>query len=456
MSIIYFNIYIGKKQEQKIALLFPPTFDIMGIIKLLIVRGVFMNVATLITIGLYLPFALLLAIFAIVYLIVGYKKGMGQSLFSFVATIIAIGVSLTLTKGLAVLLAKPVTATLPKALVDQVPSVAQGFIQGGVEIVLSYCLFWALLIVALIVLKSVVKRPAIEAKSQKLNVSNGASRAIGSLIRGVDALLVVLMLLLPLYGGIATTMPTVKALVQLSEMAEENADREEDMQMLNAMADHPVVALYRHGPGGWVNGWLTSFTINGKTTNIVAAADGVTGLLERTGTLKEALNSKDKQAALDASQDLVNYARDNVINERWFYSLVMTTADNLQEKVETQVDGADRYSAIGDLLDMPIEDFQANADIVLDFTSDYLDIYSNCDDISDLNSAEVKDDLEELYANLQEQNPQAQELTDIVLGDVLGLLPNNSLNIDSIILDDNISNHVDLGDLGDVVNPIIP
>ncbi len=411
-----------------------------------------MNAVT-ISIGLYVPFALLLTIFGIVYLIAGYKKGAGCSLLSLAATVVAVLISLALTKGLAVLLASPVTALLPKDLVSQVPSIAQGFIRGGVEILLSYVLFWMLFIVALVVLKNLAKRPSLEAKLQKCNANTGVSRAVGALIRGADALLVVLMLLLPLYGGIATTIPTAKALVQLMAMTNEDATTEETMDILKAMADHPVVALYRYGPGGWVNGCLTSFTINGNTTNVAAAAEGVTGLLERTGTLKEAVNNKDKQAALDASKDLVDYARDNVVNERWFYSLVMTTADDLQKQVESQVDGADRYAAVGDLLDMPMEDFQANADIVLDFTSDYLDIYSNCDDLSDLNSAEVKDDLEDLYTDLQEQNPQAQGIADIVLGDMLGLLPDNPLDVDSSILDGDIP---DLGDLGDAVGSVIP
>lgn len=415
-----------------------------------------MDLLTVIKLALFVPFFLVLAIFAAVYLTAGYKKDLGRSIVSLLATALATGLSLLLAKLISSALSGTVFAALTSVTDGlDVNSLGAGFVKGALEIVLSFVLFVLFFIITLAVLKSVGKKIKWGAL-EKLNTGKKGTRLAGMALRGIDAVLVSVMLLLPIYGTIATVAPPAAALLGISarangtdvtmQISEEPAEpirvqfaavsvrpaaalagmgEADAVEIMNTLADHPVLVPYKYGPGSWVYSELSSFSMNGKQVDIATAAESLEGLLDRFEKCTAAIESENMDATAKATQELIDYARKKVINQRWSYDMVMafvgeidTLLDKYADELSEEEELLQLYDMARPLLDMSFEDYTNNAEGILDITSWLIDIYGKVGNGKEFTEAE-EDELEiELFGHLGRllnQSKQAVGLKRIIL-----------------------------------------
>lgn len=397
-----------------------------------------MDVLTIIQIALFVPFFLVLTIFAIVYLINGYKKDFGRSLISLSATIISIVISLLMAKGISWLIAAPVVSLLPAEVTEflaEFGTLGSNFAQGIIEVALSFLLFCVFFIAGLAVLKSVGKKIQWN-KLENLNTGKKSTRLAGMGIRTVDAILVSMMLLLPLYGTLAMAAPPAATLVRMSESSvapQQRSDALPDpaevkeistLEILEAVANHPILAPYKYGPGAWVYSGLSSFSMNGQTVDITTAVNSLEGMLDRLQNCRSAIEAEDAEDSVSAIQELIDYTRNEVINQRWSYNMVMafvgeidTMVEEYAEELSDEEDLLEMYGRLRPLLDMSFEEYTNNAEVLLDFAGWVIEIYGQYGD-GNVPDKEVEKLQKELYVrlgNLLNHSEQAVALKQILL-----------------------------------------
>ncbi len=441
-----------------------------------------MDILAVTKVGLFIPFVLTLLVVAIFYLIDGYKKDFGKSLVSFIATIIGTIVSVLLAKLCAWGTAKLFTPLILKKLSDlseemgSVLSLASGFIQSAIDVGMSFLFFSLFFTISVLIFKSLGKKIKWE-KLEKLNPGKTGTRIAGMGIRGIDALLVTVMLLLPLYGSISMAAPPVASLLDVFEsfsvttpqenespfspndfdeslpsgylenallneenntvltdngsnqvvtmskmimplsqenMAPVNASpdiQEEDIsKIIDAVANHPVLIPYKYGPGSWIYSGLSSVSLNGNTINITAAVESVEKILNLVQKYIEALEDEDTEEALEIMEELIDYARNEVINQKWSYDIIMAFVGELDTLVETyadelpadaDVDIEEMYDQLRPLLDMTYEEYTTNAEGLLDFASWFIETYGQYIN-EPLTDEKEKELTEEMYAQVGE------------------------------------------------------
>lgn len=364
-----------------------------------------MDILAIVQYGMFVPFVFVLLLFGIIYLMNGYKKDLGNSLISLVATILTTVVSLLLAKGVGLLVSKPLLALLPaevsEVLAELGPfsSFGESFIKGGIEVVVSFLLFGFFFLVCLAIFKTVGKKISWE-KLENLNSGETGTRLAGLGIRGIDAVLVTIMLLLPLYGTIAMVAPPVATIIEMSESFaapqarsvsyeeyeepeyEANGEEVEIIDLVEIVANHPVLAPYKYGPGDWVYSGLSSFSMNGKTVDIASAADSLEGLLDRVQVCLDAFEAQDADALVVALQDAISYTRDEVIHQRWSYNMVMAFVGEMDGIVaefagefQEEAEMLEFYEQAKPLLNMTFEEYTYNAEGILDFAEWALNTY---------------------------------------------------------------------------------
>ena len=375
-----------------------------------------MDTLTIVKLALFLPLALILAIFAIVYLINGYKKDLGRSLISLGATAVAVAGSLLLAKGISRIAAPLLIKAIPAEMMSnfaEFGSFADGLVQGAIEVVLSFLLFGLFFIISLAVLKSIGKKISWNA----LNADTVGSRLAGMGVRAVDAVLVTVMLLLPLYGTVAMVAPPAAALLRMSASTAQPQQRgnvspdvsetaeNEELAILEAVADHPALLPYKYGPGSWVYSGLSNFSMNGKSVDVTAAAQSLEGLLDRVQVVQAAIETEDEQVILDAVQEVIDYTRKNVIQQRWSYNMVMALVGELDAQVELHAEELAEeeevqamYDQLRPLLDMSFEDYKQNGEALLSFADWLLSTYEQYYDAYD--EAKEEQLMQEMYTRI--------------------------------------------------------
>ncbi len=373
-----------------------------------------MDLLTIVKIALFVPFLLVLTIFAIVYLIAGHKKDLGRSIVSLLATAVSVCLGLLLAKLLSFLLSGPIYSAFTSAMGgagESFGTFGEGFLKGIIEIVLSFVLFVLFFIIALAVLKTVGKK-INWGKLEKLNTGKKGTRIAGMAVRAIDAVLVSVMLLLPLYGTIAMVAPPAATLVKMTERTESPAqdvmqaeddgvyvpvqfaavsyasatpgaesDEPNASEVLDVLANHPVLVPYKYGPGAWVYTELSTFSMNGKQVDIATAAESLEGLLNRFENFVRAVESEDEAKVISATDELVEFARKKVINQRWSYDMIMAfvgEVDGIIKQYSPMLEDEDElkfYNTLRPLFDMSFEEYTHNAEGILDFAAWGLDKY---------------------------------------------------------------------------------
>lgn len=366
-----------------------------------------MDVLTIVQITLVVPFLLLLAIIAIVYLKDGYKKDFVRSLLSLVATSISVVFSLLLSKGISRLVSEPMLSLLPPRVAEYMAmrgDIWFTIAQVVIEVAVSFLLFGLFFFITLAIFKAVSKKIPL-GKLEKLSAGKVGTRLVGMVIRGVDAVLVTLMLLLPVYGTIATVAPPAAVVARIGENAalftlegesaiatqqqeiiSDNqvvAEEPSVFEALDVVANHPVLLPYKYGPGAWVYSGLSGFSLNGKTVDVVSAANSLVGLLDRLQACMVAIEAEDVQGATGAVDELIDYTRQEVIYQQWSYDMAMafvgeldTFVENESQAVTVEEELTELYAQMRPLLDMSFEEYTHNAEGVLDFVDWLMEMYS--------------------------------------------------------------------------------
>ena len=364
-----------------------------------------MNISAIIYLLLFIPFVILFAVFGATFMTAGYKKDFGRSLISLGASVVAVIVSFFTSKLFAWALSKLfggiVSSIIPEDS-GMMAGMLEGTVTGVIKIILSLLLFGIFFAITVAVFKVIFKNHVCGAWLDKLNPSTSGSKWGGLGIRFVDALLVVIMLSLPLYGTVATVVPPVSSLMQMSAPKETDdavtltksskntlsvsyMDTEAEfptpapkkiennpaIEIMQTIENHPILIPYTYGPAEWVYSGLSSFSMNGNTVDITRATEVVTGLTERFTALIEIIDSEDPDLIIAKTEEIVSYTRDNVIEERWFYNMCMALLSEFDKAMaEDKLNFGSEEQLITQLrplFDMSYNEFKSNGVALLDF-----------------------------------------------------------------------------------------
>ena len=369
-----------------------------------------MELLSFVPIAMAVPFFLVLLVCGIAYLVDGYKKDLVRSVISLVATAIAVVISLLVAKLIAWAGAGSLLNALPSEVTEVLSvlgTLGESLVRGAFEIALSFCLFGLVFSIVLAILKAVGNRIPL-GKLEKLSKGETGTRVAGMCIRGVDALIVTVMLLLPLYGTVAMAAPPAATVVRLAnsatlgaqsmELSEEQYDEygdyneypveqtydemDELVTVLEDVAASPILVPYKYGPGAWVYSGLSSFHMNGRSVDISSAVNSMSGMIERVQNCISAIESENSQAAVIAVQDLIEFARAEVVNQQWSYEMVMAFVAEADKMIAQQGSGAledaelnAMYAQVRPLLDMSFEEYTHNAEAILEFVGWGVEVY---------------------------------------------------------------------------------
>ena len=313
-----------------------------------------MQYIDLINIALYIPFFILFLIFGIAFCVTGYKNGVWRSLTSLIATVCALLISIGLGKLLGQVVSGPLSSFIFGILsrnAEDVPALVESGINIFLQLLLTLLFYGLILIISAPIMKSLGKRLPWQ-RLQEAPGAQVAHRFAGLGIRMIDAFVLILALLLPLYGGLAHTMPSASLFVGIAE-----ADSPALAQVLHTVESHPTVKVYTNGPAASACSELTDLSVSGQSLDMTAIASGAEGILSRFMAFDEA-DGPERFAALE---ELVRYLREEVINEPWSYSLICIVREELQKS------GDPMAIEFAELLVLSEEEFLANANVLLDF-----------------------------------------------------------------------------------------
>ncbi len=367
---------------------------------------------TVFYICLFIPFIILFAVFGATFMTAGYKKDLGRSLISLGASVTAIIISFVMSKLFAWGLSFVINKALTKAISNDnamMSGLVEGMTQGVIKILLALFFFGIFFAVTMGVFKTVFKN---HIHVDKLNLGTAGSKWGGLGVRFVDTLLVVLMLSLPLYGTLATVVPPVSSIIQFAtaddnetdavmptasarrdtmgvafmdttaaavpdgELMPQKSDSQDVVTVIKLVENHPVLIPYKYGPADWVYSGLSSFSMNGKSVDVSRAAEVMGGLVDRFIAFTEVIGSEDEDLVIAATEKIVSYARDNVVEERWFYNMCMALLSEFDKAIaehSTEI-GEDMavINRLRPLFDMSYKEFKSNGVALLDFLEYFL------------------------------------------------------------------------------------
>ncbi|MBO5222868.1 MAG: CvpA family protein [Clostridia bacterium] len=356
---------------------------------------------------LFAPFLLVVLITGLIFCIKGYKQGLWRALISLGITVVATVLSLLLSRLLAGILSGPILGMIPEIDLGDMAAFndfAQSFVQGLVQEVLAILLFGIILFICLVVLKIVgnhVKRDFLKTESKGMKWG-------GFGVRVLDTVVVTILLLLPLYGTLATYVTPAAKVSEMAWGADSTA-----VKLLSQVANNPIVSLYKAGPAAWVQGGLSGFKVGNATVDLANIADLTDEALEKVDRL---INAEEGEEVIAATADLSEFLRENLIEEEWFYSLVCEFKDQLSVELNAVEDEETKemIQKFLDISDMSQEDFENNGIAVLDFVTYSLENgvvdFAQSGDYSDL-----PEDFSARLGGLMNHSKQAVALKKLIL-----------------------------------------
>ncbi len=320
----------------------------------------------LLTFLLFIPFLLVALVVGLIYFRSGYKRGLWRALISLGATVVATVISLLLANLIAGLLSGTIAGLVPESVFNAmgvIKGLAKSMLTGIVQDVLSMVLFGFFLLLFLIILKIVANRVC----PTKLQVEKKAFKWGGLGVRAVDTVVVTLLILLPLYGTMATYItPAAK----VAGMAFGNDSKV--VSVLNNVAKHPVVNMYKAGPAHWVYDGLTGFNVGDAELDLPKVAESVDVTMQKLNKFKNATTGKER---MQAGKELVNHLKDNVANEDWFYEVAKEASKEFEKQLKEAAtpEEAQQAQLYLDLFSAPKDEFKSSVDRILEFVSYAMD-----------------------------------------------------------------------------------
>ena len=222
----------------------------------------------LLNIILCIPFAIVFMIAAILFLISGYKRGIWRALISFGVTIVSAAISLVLAKIISKPLSQIATGLIKNMNIGDIPVSEEMFfslISGVVSSVVAIILFSVLLFIFCLVGKIL----AAHLKKDKLKVEKKSLKWAGLGVRLVDAVVYTLLLVLPLYGSLATYAPAIDMIMSTS-------GDEESKVIVETITKNPIVQASGSGAASLVYGELSKIEVGKAEIDIVGVTTTVT------------------------------------------------------------------------------------------------------------------------------------------------------------------------------------
>ena len=308
---------------------------------------------------LWIPFVIVMTATLIMFLLSGYKRGLWRSLISLGVTAISAGLSLLLSKLIAHPVAGLIMENIPAEDMDLPfsPEFVTQLVQGLVGVTISLLLFSVLMLMFCLIGKTLSNYLG----DDKLMPKSTGMKWAGLGIRLIDAVVFSLLILLPLYGTLATYTPVVQTAISYVDEQTEDVEA-----LMDAVTEHPVVTASQDGPVGWVYDGLAEAQIGDNSLDIAGMADSVSGLMEKV----EALENASEETAVPRALELIDYLRSDVVDEDWCYELVIE--QSLPEMRTMLLEDATENERIMvekllELCDMSQKDFRKNSHAILDF-----------------------------------------------------------------------------------------
>ncbi|MBR5322806.1 MAG: hypothetical protein IKU48_04615 [Clostridia bacterium] len=332
---------------------------------------------------LWVPFILYASIYGTIYSVRGYKKGLYRSLISVGATGVAGVISAILAKFFAAriaddaynaIMSEGIDASSP-FVADLVALFAKGALQGFMALFLfSSILFWATIIVKVIA-SAIVKN--------RFEPQNKSMRWAGMGVRLVEAIVFSLLLLLPLYGTLATYMPIAEDVIAMTTTTDSESDDLTVLEIIGEINNHPLLKAVRTKPITVIYNALSESNLESSSINLPEIVSSVSGILEQLKGIKN-IPEEERVAAI---QSLIQYLESDVVNQEWVYDVYLLAKNEIVKMYnESTSDMTAEERRVADelikSLDMPKKDFQAGVKESLRFTeylieSDFMDKLEN-------------------------------------------------------------------------------
>ena len=287
-----------------------------------------MNTETIVKVILYAPFVIMLFVFGGRYIKNGYKKGIIRSLVSLGATVGALVVSILVVRNCETTLTQKTLSWQPKGLLSDF-GILEGVVKTGIQtvmkVVLTFGLFALVFVICLTVFKLLVKLIT-------LGEGEGTSKLLGAAVGALDAALATFLVLLPLYGFLAFTIPPVAKVMETAQKPQIQATT-----ALKEAQEHSLLKLYSKDAANAIYDGIYVFRIGGKA----ADPENVTRMVENIADMVQQLRSPGGNKE-EIAQRLVGYLQENVTQgdlgyddlEQWSGKLENSTGGELAEVFE--------------------------------------------------------------------------------------------------------------------------
>jgi hypothetical protein len=331
-----------------------------------------MDITKIAGFALFIPFIIVFGICCLLFLKTGYKKGLWRSLISLGASVASFIVSMLLGRLLGWLLAGPIAGIVPVGQ-GATGVLTRAVVQGAIQAVLALIFFAIFFLIAVIVAKKLSKKIHFE-KMDKEPQDKKGYRYAGLGIRTVDAIIVSLALLLPLYGSLSIVAPPAATISKMSA----GGGSSTAASLLEAVSDHPLVEVYKGGPAGLMVQSVATVNVGGESLDPTEIMQALEGTAYRFAKFQNA-DGEQRAAAL---ADLVRYMQNNVVNKDWSYDIMRAGRQLMGFYLEQESDpvGQQMY----ELLNMSRQEFKSNGMELLGFvdyalSNNFMTFYKHSD-----------------------------------------------------------------------------
>lgn len=354
-----------------------------------------MDIIKIVNLALYVPMAMVFSFFCVFFLIAGYKKGFWRSLISLGMSVGATVLSLVLGKLLGRILAGPIAKGIANKLLadaDIPVALVTSLMQSVLQAVLTFVFFGIFFVIALILLK-VFSQKLHFPLMDKEPADNKGLRLAGMGVRLLDAVIVTLVVLIPLYGPMAVSLPIVSgvanaasgtgnatssvpttsySVVTMASVPSQPANNTDILaELLKTVDQHPTLGIYKRGPASLMVRSLSTVSLGGESIDTAQILWAIEGTIERFTIFNDA----DGQERFDALAELVGFMRENVIEKSWCYDIVQAIHNEV-DKIAAEMPTDGNLSADDDmyymqfmlsLLDTDRDTFKSNGVALLEF-----------------------------------------------------------------------------------------
>ena len=322
----------------------------------------------LIWVLMFVPFVLVAIPMGIAYLKKGYKEGLKHSTYSICATLLSVVGALILSKIIAPIISWLIFKLIPASLFEEAGALASliaSIGQGIAGVILSFLFFVIFFIVAICVSKKLIHKIKIEKFVD--DPTKKSSKWFGLGIRTVDAIVVSLLLLLPIYGTVAYTVPVIsKAYKVVNPTATVQQDR--TLSYLDCVETHPMVVINKNGPVAWVFESLSKLNVNGAGINLAEISEVIE---EAINLYNEGLEAKTEKEQMDVAKKMNDLLRKTVVEKDWLYDVVNMLVGEVKEALKTEPD-TEETQIIKEILpyfELTREQFKTNATALVEFST---------------------------------------------------------------------------------------